>query len=78
MSGKKYIVVFKDSATEQEIQDYVDQINNNGDGKVLHRYDTVLKGFSASLSDNYVSTLKSNLVAGPIDYIEEDGTLTTQ
>jgi hypothetical protein len=77
MSEKKYIVVFKDSATEQQIQNYVDQINN-GDGKVLHRYDTVLKGFSASLSDNYVSTLKSNLVAGPIDYIEEDGILTTQ
>jgi hypothetical protein len=73
MSGK-YIVVFKDAATDQQIQNYVNSITLEG-GQVGHRYDSVLKGFSATIPDSLLSNLQGDSI---IDYIEPDGVVTTQ
>jgi len=73
MSGK-YIVVFKDSATDADIDKYVNEVHSNG-GSVGHRYNSVLRGFSAAIPDSYFMQLQTNPV---IDYIEPDGVVTTQ
>jgi len=79
MSGeKKYIVVFKDSATEDDIERYADGVEHDGGGEIIHRYDTILKGFAATMSETHLNTLQSNLQSSPIDYIEEDGVVTIQ
>ncbi|EIW63528.1 protease propeptide/inhibitor [Trametes versicolor FP-101664 SS1] len=75
MSGK-YIVVFKDHVTQSEIDKYASQVNSNG-GEVQQRYDSVLKGFSATIPDQFLTQLQS-LQSDTIDYIEPDSIVTTQ
>jgi len=69
-----YIVVFKDKATKEEIDQYVKEVNGTG-GQVGHRYENVIKGFSAKLVESQVNSLKANAI---IDYIEPDQTVTIQ
>ncbi|KAJ7084383.1 hypothetical protein B0H15DRAFT_393258 [Mycena belliarum] len=78
MSGK-YIVVFKSTATKEEIDKFAETVNGDG-GEVTHRYDTLMKGFAATLAPNTLASFNSNLQAAdsPIDYIEPDGVVTTQ
>ncbi|KII92391.1 hypothetical protein PLICRDRAFT_37166 [Plicaturopsis crispa FD-325 SS-3] len=76
MSGK-YIVVFKSTATPEQIEKYATEVSNSG-GEVTNRYDTVLKGFSAAIPDSYLTQLQSLQGGGVVDYIEPDGTVTTQ
>ncbi|KAF8986037.1 hypothetical protein BGZ46_010454 [Entomortierella lignicola] len=66
---KSYIVVFKDSAAHKVIEDVVQNVLKLG-GEVIHRYDSVLKGFSARIPASLVDTLSQNPF---ISYIEEDG-----
>ncbi|RDB16741.1 Serine proteinase inhibitor IA-2 [Hypsizygus marmoreus] len=73
MSGK-YIVVFKDSATTEQIDQYVEKVNSNG-GEVANRYDAVLKGFAATIPDHFLASLQGDDI---IDYIEPDSIVTTQ
>jgi len=73
MSGK-YIVVFKDHVTPDEINKYAEEVQEQG-GKIGHRYNSVLKGFSATIPDSYFAQLQQSDV---IDYIEPDGVVTTQ
>ncbi|KAI0745678.1 protease propeptide/inhibitor [Earliella scabrosa] len=75
MSGR-YIVVFKDHVSQSEIDKHADDVASNG-GSVGHRYNTVLKGFSATIPDQYFQKLQS-LQGDVIDYIEPDGIVTTQ
>jgi len=74
MSSGKYIVVFKESATDQQIQNYVHSIESEG-GEVGHRYESIMKGFSATIPNSLLSNLQSDSI---IDYIEPDGVITTQ
>jgi hypothetical protein len=76
--AQKYIVIFKETATPDDIQQYVDKIQNDGGGKVEHRYDSIMKGFSATIPSTYLSSLQSNLQDSPIEYIEPDSVITTQ
>ncbi|KAF8893362.1 protease propeptide/inhibitor [Infundibulicybe gibba] len=89
---QKYIVVFKQHVSADQIDKFADDVNNNG-GEVGHRYGSVLnvihhfsplilgvtaqQGFSASIPDEYLSSLQS-LVGDDIDYIEPDSVVTTQ
>ncbi|KAF9049727.1 protease propeptide/inhibitor [Panaeolus papilionaceus] len=73
MSGK-YIVVFKDHATQEQIDDYVKQVTHNS-GEVTHHYDTVLKGFAAEIPDNIINSFEASEI---IEYVEPDGIMTTQ
>ncbi|KAI0088033.1 protease propeptide/inhibitor [Irpex rosettiformis] len=76
MSGK-YIVVFKKDATADQIEKYASDVNTNG-GKVKDIWKSGLKGFSAEIPTQYLTTLQSFVDNGPIDYIEEDSVVTTQ
>ncbi|KAA1476003.1 hypothetical protein DENSPDRAFT_883982 [Dentipellis sp. KUC8613] len=76
MSGK-YIVVFKKTATDADIEKYANDVSTNG-GTVHDHFTPLLKGFSAQIPDQYLQTLQSNLQSGPIDYIEPDGVVKTQ
>ncbi|KAI0696719.1 protease propeptide/inhibitor [Cytidiella melzeri] len=76
MSGK-YIVVFKNTATPDEINQYASEVNTNG-GTVRDVWTGGMKGFSAEIPHQYMATLQSLVDDGPIDYIEEDGVVTTQ
>jgi len=76
--SKKYIVVFKDTATDDEITQYVDQVNNNG-GTVSNRFESSLKGFAAAIPDQALNSLQASITdGGPIESIEADGIVTTQ
>jgi len=75
MSGK-YIVVFKDGVTAEQIDQYAKDVNENG-GEVTHRYGDGLNGFAASIPQQYLQSLKS-LQGDVINYIEPDGVVTTQ
>ncbi|KAG8983126.1 hypothetical protein FRB90_006293 [Tulasnella sp. 427] len=70
----KFIVVFKESATQEQINEYAEQVNSNG-GKVTNHYGTVLKGFAAELTESQFQNFQGNDI---IDYIEPDGVVTTQ
>jgi len=75
MSGK-YIVVFKENVTPEQIGKYINDVNSNG-GEVGQRFDPVLNGFSATIPDGFLSHLQS-LQGDLIDYIEPDGVVRTQ
>ena len=74
VSPQKYIVVFKDSATEKDIDSHIQHVKDAG-GEVGHRYDSVMKGFSASLPEQLLSSFQGSDI---IDYIEPDQVVTTQ
>jgi len=76
MSSGKYLVVFKDSATQAQVNNYVASIGQNG-GTVGRRLDGLLKGFSATIPDSFLQNLQSE-ADSVIDYIEPDSVVTTQ
>ncbi|TFL04732.1 hypothetical protein BDV98DRAFT_562747 [Pterulicium gracile] len=73
-STQRYIVVFKDSANKEQIQKYAQNIKESG-GEIGHHYDSVMKGFSASIPASFLQQLQGDDI---IDYIEPDGVVTTQ
>jgi len=75
MSGK-YIVVFKEHVTSEQIGNYINDVTANG-GELGQRFDPVLKGFSATIPNGYLTRLQS-LQGDVIDYIEPDGIVKTQ
>jgi len=80
MSGGKYIVVFKNTASKEAIDKQAKQIHENG-GTVGQEFNSVImKGFSAQITDTYLLAMQSNLSAADneIDYIEPDSVVTTQ
>ncbi|KAL0956585.1 hypothetical protein HGRIS_002723 [Hohenbuehelia grisea] len=76
MSSNKYIVVFKKDVSQEDIDKFAEQVNQDG-GQVTHKYDTVLKGFAAHITDSTLQSFQS-LQGDIIDYIEPDGVVTTQ
>ena len=66
---KSYIVVFKDTAVLQAMENVEKEILAFG-GKIGQRYSAALKGFSAWIPGPIVTALSTNPF---IDYIEEDG-----
>ncbi|KJA13670.1 hypothetical protein HYPSUDRAFT_195647 [Hypholoma sublateritium FD-334 SS-4] len=76
---QKFIVVFKDDVTSDEITKYVNEITEAG-GTIKERYDTgagILNGFAATIPESYLTSLQS-LQGSVVDYIEQDGVVTTQ
>ncbi|KAG0277523.1 hypothetical protein BGZ95_005789 [Linnemannia exigua] len=70
MEGKnKVIVVFKKETPAGEIEAAVKDVESKG-GKITHRYDAALLGFSAEMPDVSVSSLNSH---PHVDYVEPDG-----
>ncbi|OGE57313.1 hypothetical protein PENARI_c002G00074 [Penicillium arizonense] len=55
-----YIVTFQDSATTEQINTYIQQINGNG-GTVINRFpDMVARGFVACIPDSVLEKLQSD------------------
>ncbi|KAH9935611.1 uncharacterized protein B0H18DRAFT_1114331 [Fomitopsis serialis] len=72
----KYIIVFKDHVTDEQLEQYARDVGANG-GEVGNRFSSLMKGFSATIPNSYLTQLQS-LQGGVIDYIEPDQTVTTQ
>ncbi|KAJ5158693.1 uncharacterized protein N7500_008344 [Penicillium coprophilum] len=54
------LVTFKDSATTEQINSYVEQINAH-DGTVINRFpDMITRGFTASITDEILQKLRSD------------------
>ncbi|KAF8609533.1 hypothetical protein BDV93DRAFT_518342 [Ceratobasidium sp. AG-I] len=71
---KSYIVVFKESATYAEIEEYISRIKEDG-GEIRYQYNSVMKGVAATMSDSLVNSFSQDPV---VDFIEPDGVATTQ
>ncbi|KAJ8514448.1 hypothetical protein ONZ45_g8013 [Pleurotus djamor] len=71
MSSGKFIVVFKEHATPEQIQEYVDKVNSTG-GKVTNNYGS---GFAAELEPSHLTNFQGDDI---IDYVEPDSIVTTQ
>ncbi|KAG0035644.1 hypothetical protein BGZ81_003656 [Podila clonocystis] len=68
-SSNKVIVVFKAETPASEIEAAVKDCESKG-GKVTHRYNAALLGFSAEMPDTAVQTLNEH---PHVDYVEADG-----
>ncbi|KAF7361909.1 Protease propeptide/inhibitor [Mycena venus] len=78
MSGK-YIVVFKSTASQEDISKFKETVTSEG-GEIGQTFATTMKGFSATLSQKTLTQFNSlqEDPNSPIDYIEPDGVVTTQ
>jgi len=74
-SNPSFIVVFKDGVTKDQINKYVNEVNNNG-GKVTHRYES-LNGFAANIPESFLTSFRAD-ADGLIKYVEPNGVVTTQ
>jgi len=77
--SQSYIVVFKKDTTADQIKKYEDELTKAG-GTLNQKFDTLLKGFSATIPDKLLFLWESGLTGAgsPINYIEPDQVVTTQ
>jgi len=76
MPQTKSIIIFKASATTEEVHNLMEEVKQNG-GYITNVYDSLFKGFAAVMSEEHLRALQANLRGSAIDYIESDGTVTT-
>ncbi|KJA19937.1 hypothetical protein HYPSUDRAFT_845692 [Hypholoma sublateritium FD-334 SS-4] len=67
-------IVFKDGATSDQVSQFASDLGRNG-GEVLHIYNGVVNGFSATIPTHFLTSLQASDL---IEYIEPDGIVTTQ
>lgn len=74
----KSIVVFKESASMDDVYALIEQVKEQG-GYVSNVYDAIFKGFAAVIEDDHLRSLQSlaRVRGSTIDYIESDGVVTT-
>ncbi|KAG0250154.1 hypothetical protein BG011_008633 [Mortierella polycephala] len=65
----KVIVVFKNGTSSEVIDSAIEDVKSKG-GKIAHRYESALLGFSAEMPDNSVQALNTD---PSVDYVEPDG-----
>jgi len=76
----KFIVIFKKTASTEEINSQADEVNASG-GSVTQKFNSVaLKGFAAEIPETYLRTLESSLQQpdSQIDFIEPDSEVKVQ
>ncbi|KAK0212695.1 hypothetical protein DFS33DRAFT_1283822 [Desarmillaria ectypa] len=73
--ASKYIVMFKDNVSEDQIKEYAAQVNSGG-GEVTQFYG-VIPGFAAKITDDQLQQFQS-LQGDIIESIEPDQIVTTQ
>ncbi|KAJ7346612.1 proteinase inhibitor, propeptide [Mycena albidolilacea] len=78
MSEKSYIVTFKNSATQEQIDEFKATIQK--EGKIVHTYNIgSMRGFAVTSNEDTFNSFNNNLTGdSPIENIELDGTVTTQ
>jgi len=75
---QKYIVIFKESASDEKITNAKKQVEESG-GEITQEYNMPgMKGFAAAIPDSLLSSLQSLQSDGVIDTIEPDGEVTIQ
>ncbi|KAG6842092.1 hypothetical protein C0991_002746 [Blastosporella zonata] len=52
------IIIFKDSASPEEIAAVMEQVRQAG-GQIINTYNSVIKGFAATLSESHLQALRS-------------------
>lgn len=70
-----FIVTFKNDTPDDIIEQQIKAAEASG-AKIIHRYNSAIKGFSVEVPDESVSAL--SLRSPHIDSIEADGEVTTQ
>lgn len=65
----RYIVVFKDDASERTISSSINEVSRVLGGEIHHTYSVAIKGFAATLSPQALDALKKN---PSVAYIEAD------
>ncbi|KAG8890431.1 hypothetical protein FRB98_008466 [Tulasnella sp. 332] len=63
--SQRYIVVFKNTATKDQIDQYEAEVKSSG-GDVTQRFDTGMNGFAATIPDSFLTKLKADSI---IDFI---------
>ncbi|KAJ7200162.1 protease propeptide/inhibitor [Mycena pura] len=78
----EYIVVFKDGIPQDKIDEFMATFKDEGKSKLLDENQrfTIPQGFSATLTDATFAKFNSLQADpnSPIDFIEQDSTVTTQ
>ncbi|TIB74045.1 hypothetical protein E3Q22_00877 [Wallemia mellicola] len=76
---ERYIVVFKDSASDAEIKNYAQEVESGG-GKIVHHYnpDGIMKSFAGHIPQNVYTSLSAQSGQSPIDFIEKDKEMKIQ
>ncbi|KAI8587983.1 hypothetical protein BDZ88DRAFT_211577 [Geranomyces variabilis] len=65
----KYLVIFKPDTPDHVLEKAAKDVEAKG-GSIGHRYDTTMKGFSATLPDEALTSFQAHEA---LDYIEADG-----
>ncbi|KAG2008544.1 hypothetical protein CC2G_013967 [Coprinopsis cinerea AmutBmut pab1-1] len=69
---KRYVIAFRRGVTPEEVDLYMQTINNNG-GKVIRRFESIINGFKAELPEEFLENLRHERT---IEYIEPEGVVT--
>lgn len=75
MSNKPMIVAFKDDASKDDIDAQLKDIESKGGKLVKHFAGDVIKGFSAEIPSDHVSTLEQHPA---VQFVEPDSEIKTQ
>ncbi|KAI8048034.1 uncharacterized protein B0P05DRAFT_500552 [Gilbertella persicaria] len=73
--SSQYIVTFKRDTPSEVIEEKIKEVESSG-AKIVHRYDSAIKGFSVSVPDESVNALSFD--SDHITGVEADGEVTTQ
>ncbi|CAE6515374.1 unnamed protein product [Rhizoctonia solani] len=71
---KCYVVVFKESATKEEIEDYINRVQESG-GKIKYDYSDLMKAMAVYVPHVSVQSFTNDPI---VDSMEPDGVATTQ
>ncbi|CAE6533190.1 unnamed protein product [Rhizoctonia solani] len=71
---KCYIVMFKESATKEVIEGYINRIQESG-GKIKYDYSDLMKAVAVWVPDSFVQSFSSDPI---VEVMEEDGVANTQ
>ncbi|KAH7334947.1 proteinase inhibitor, propeptide [Rhizoctonia solani] len=71
---KCYVVLFKESTTKEQIEDYVNRIQESG-GKIKYDYSDLMKAVAVWVPDDSVQSFTVDPI---VDSMEPDGVATTQ
>jgi len=74
-SSAKFIVTFKDSATPEQVDQFIRQAKDQGSQISTEYNNAIMKGFAGTLSPAQLQSFQGDDI---IDYIEPDSVITTQ
>ncbi|CAE6480819.1 unnamed protein product [Rhizoctonia solani] len=66
---KCYIVMFKESTTKEQIESYINRIQESG-GKIKYDYSDLMKAVAVWVPDNLVQSFAGDSL---VEYMEPDG-----